>query len=118
MPARAPFWVATSILYVCLPATVVSSLHRLEFRSEHLFAIAMPWLQFALAWIVFAPIGRMRGWKAETTACLTLVAGLGNTSFLGFPILEFLIGREALPYGVIIDQMGTFLVLSTLGVAY
>src|SRR5690606_1397271 len=46
---------------------------------------------------------------------LILTAGLGNTSFVGFPLLEALYGPESIQWGVLIDQLGSFLVLSTLG---
>jgi len=45
-----------------------------------------------------------------------LVSGLGNTSFLGFPILELLYGKEALGTAFLIDQGGSFLLVSTVGV--
>ena len=40
---------------------------------------------------------------------------LGNTSFLGYPLTRALIGEHALPYAVIYDQFGAFLILSTFG---
>lgn len=47
---------------------------------------------------------------------LILTAGLANTSFLGIPILEALIGKEAVPVGILADQPGSFLVSATLGI--
>jgi predicted permease len=40
---------------------------------------------------------------------------LGNTSFLGLPVLNALRGPEAVEYGVLYDQAGSFLILSTYG---
>jgi predicted permease len=45
-----------------------------------------------------------------------LTAGLGNTSFVGFPLLESYLGKEALGFGIISDQFGTFLALSIPGI--
>jgi predicted permease len=45
---------------------------------------------------------------------LILTAGLGNTSFLGFPIIEALYGQEGMKTAILVDQPGTFVVLSTL----
>jgi predicted permease len=50
------------------------------------------------------------------TGCLILTAGLGNTSFLGFPIIEALYGQEGMKTAILVDQPGTFVVLSTLGI--
>jgi malate permease and related proteins len=44
-----------------------------------------------------------------------LSVALGNTSFLGYPITRTLIGEHALPYAVVYDQFGAFLMLSTFG---
>src|SRR5690606_10353459 len=40
---------------------------------------------------------------------------LGNTSYIGYPMVEALLGAQALPYAVVYDQFGTFVMLSTLG---
>jgi predicted permease len=50
-----------------------------------------------------------------TAACCILTAGLGNTSFVGFPLLKALYGQEALQYAILADQPGSFLLLSTFG---
>ena len=47
---------------------------------------------------------------------MIICAGLSNTSFLGFPIIEALYGEEGLKTAIIVDQPGSFVVLSTLGV--
>ena len=45
------------------------------------------------------------------------MAGLGNTSFVGLPMIETFYGAHEMPIGILIDQLGTYLVLSTLGIA-
>ena len=77
----------------------------------------MPWGVFAGAWLFFTRWGAWKGWTRETQGALILVAGLGNTSFVGFPLVEALYGREALGTAVLLDQLGSFLALSTVGVA-
>ena len=46
---------------------------------------------------------------------LVLTAGFANTSLVGFPVLEALLGPESLKPPSIISQIGSFLALSTLG---
>ncbi|MEY4505271.1 MAG: hypothetical protein RL154_1571, partial [Pseudomonadota bacterium] len=48
-------------------------------------------------------------------ACLLLVVPLGNTSFLGIPLIKSILGDESLSYILIYDQFGTFLAVSTFG---
>jgi predicted permease len=58
-------------------------------------------------------LGKKYGWSKKI-GCLILTAGLGNTSFLGFPIIEALYGQEGMKTAILVDQPGTFVVLSTL----
>ncbi|HEY5806477.1 MAG TPA: AEC family transporter, partial [Povalibacter sp.] len=46
---------------------------------------------------------------------LTLVCGLGNTSFIGFPMIEALRGQEGLKLALFADQAGVFLALGVGG---
>jgi len=47
-----------------------------------------------------------------------MVCGLGNTSFVGLPLIENYFGQEGVGIGIYVDQFGTFLVLSLLGIPY
>ena len=60
-------------------------------------------------------LGRAFGWRRDEVAVLMLCVALGNTSFIGFPMISALLGEQALPYAVVYDQFGTFLLLSTFG---
>jgi malate permease and related proteins len=48
-----------------------------------------------------------------TRSTLLIVVPLGNTSFLGFPAVEALLGVEHLPFAVVYDQLGSFLAIAT-----
>jgi malate permease and related proteins len=106
------------VIYLSLPALVLLQFPKLlksaELGSGLLLLAAMPWVVFALSWLVFTIVGK--GWPRATRGALILTAGLGNTSFVGFPMLEALIGPESLRYGVVVDQFGSFLVLSLVGI--
>ena len=47
---------------------------------------------------------------------LMLAGGLANTSFVGLPMIEAFFGAPSMATGILIDQLGTYLVLSTLGI--
>ena len=49
-------------------------------------------------------------------AVLLLCVPLGNTSFLGYPLTRAMLGEAALPFAVVYDQFGSFLMLSTWGI--
>jgi malate permease and related proteins len=46
-----------------------------------------------------------------------LTCGLFNSSFIGFPLIKALYGNDGLQIAIMVDQPGSFLVLSTLGIA-
>jgi len=45
-----------------------------------------------------------------------LTGGLANTSFVGLPMIEAHIGAHGMSYGIVIDQLGSYLALSTVGI--
>lgn len=104
------------VIYLSLPAVALYYVPKIPLSFFLLFPISLSWLSFILSFIIFGFLGKYLKWSDQLTGCLILTAGLGNTSFVGFPVLEALFGPEALATGVLIDQPGSFLVVSTLGV--
>jgi predicted permease len=85
--------------------------------KEIALAVLMPWILFLTACVFFWCIGKALNFQRSTTGALMLVGGLANTSFVGLPMIEAFYGTADLPIGILIDQLGTYLVLSTLGIA-
>jgi predicted permease len=104
------------IVQLALPALTLRTLHGFTFDASHLWPVLMPWLLFALGAGVFWLAGRWLGLSRASVGALTLVGGLGNTSFVGLPMIESLHGRDGLGLGLLIDQLGSYLALSTVGV--
>jgi malate permease and related proteins len=113
MPAAINFWV----LNVALPALVLVQVPRLPLDAALLFPALAPWAVLGGALLIFPWLGRRFGWTAGTVGALILTCGLGNTSFMGLPMIEALRGRDALGPAIIADQLGSFLALSTVGIA-
>lgn len=104
------------VLYICLPAAVLIFVPRLHLDASLLGVIATPWLLAAatvpLVWLGTRALGFGRGEHAVLLLCVAL----GNTSFVGYPMVRALLGDHALPYAVVYDQFGTFVLLSTFGI--
>jgi predicted permease len=119
-PHQTPQAFNAFIIYITLPALVLSQVPRmlvnLNFSGNWWLPVSMAWICFILSYFIFSFIGKKLGWKDANIGALILTAGLGNTSFVGIPLLEALIGKEAVPIGILADQPGSFLVLSTLGI--
>ena len=104
------------VIHVSLPALTLVYVHDLKLSAELLFPAAMAWLLFGVGCAFFWGVGRLLRLPSRTTGALTLVGGLGNTSFVGLPMIETYYGTRGLGVGILIDQAGTYLVLSTLGI--
>jgi len=102
-------------LYICLSAAVLRYGSKLELGPEILAVAAVPWGLGVIAFGVVLLLARYFQWSREVTAVLLLAVPLGNTSYLGYPLVEAMRGEQALPYAVIYDQFGAFLILSTYG---
>ena len=105
------------VLNIALPALVLDLMPRIHLDPHLWFPVDSMWLVFLGAWLLFALIGHYRGWSRGRIGALVLVSGLGNTSFMGYPMIEALRGKEGLSLAVIGDQVGTFVALAVGGVA-
>lgn len=103
------------VVNVGLPALTLLSIHRLAYEPALLYAVAMPWLLFLGGTAFFAVAARLLRLDRATLGGLILTCALGNTSFIGLPMIETFYGRDAMHLGLLIDQLGSYLVLSTLG---
>jgi hypothetical protein len=115
-PAATPAALNGFIIHISLPALTVLHIHSLTLDSSLLLTAGMAWLLFGCSWLLFGSAGKLFKLDRETTGALILVAGLGNTSFVGLPMIEAYFGKEFLGIGIIADQLGSFMVLSTLGI--
>ena len=114
-PADASKGLNGFIIYLALPAITLVYVPQLEWSWQLLLPALMSWIVFGLAWAGFHFLGKILRWDRATTGCVVLCCGLGNTSFVGFPLIEHFYGKEGLATAVLCDQPGAFLVLATLG---
>jgi hypothetical protein len=107
-------WINRWIICIALPAVSFKYLPYLQWSKEMILPVIAPVLVFlgGLMYIElytrFHPVDRL------SKGGLRLVTGLGNTSFIGFPLILAYFGEEYLSTGVICDQV-TFLLLSSAG---
>lgn len=116
MPEQTPVALNMFIIYVSLPAMVLNYLHGLDFRPLMFLPASMPWLTFGVSALFFVVAGKLLKLPRATVGSLILCGGLGNTSFFGFPMIEAFYGKQGIVHGIIIDQLGSFMAVSILGV--
>ena len=107
------------VIYVALPAAALQSVHGISIapRPDWWLAVATPWIGALLAIVLICPLSFALGWSRQRCGALLLAGGWGNTSFVGLPMLAALAGSEWIGLGVGIDLFGSYLALSTLGIA-
>lgn len=115
LPPSTPAVLNSFVVNIALPAIVLLHVHEMALTRRALYPAGMAWIVFTGCGIIIILFGRWLKWSRATIGALLLTACLGNTSFVGFPLLEALYGPSSLEAGVLADQAGTFLVLSTLG---
>ncbi len=103
------------VINIAFPALVLHLAPKLRFDAQLWFLIASLWFVFLGAWIFFDRLGRALHWTRARIGALILVCGLGNTSFIGFPMIEALRGQEGLTLAVFGDQAGCFVALAVGG---
>ena len=115
LPGNASDALNLVVLYICLPAAVLIYVPRLRLDPALAGIVATPWLLGLAAVALVAACNRWLGFRRDEYAVLLLCTVMGNTSYIGYPMVQALLGEQALPYAVVYDQLGTFMLLSTFG---
>ncbi|WP_298692785.1 AEC family transporter [uncultured Sulfuricurvum sp.] len=102
-------------IYISLPATVLLQVPKIHLDMSALGVILIPWLLLPIT--MWLAVVMTKNHPIHVRAALLLVLPLGNTSFVGIPIIHTLLGEQAIPYLLMYDQFGTFLMLSLYGSA-
>lgn len=114
-PQNTPIILNQFILYISLPAMALLQIPRLTLSFEVLIPVVVAWLVMALSALVIYYLSKLFKFSREVTGSLMLVGVLSNTSFVGIPIIQAYLGDSALPYVLMYDQLGSFIMLSTYG---
>ena len=115
-PVEAPKALNAYLIYVVLPAVSLLHISKLNLGLELLLPVSVGWIIFTITWILFGYLGKRFHWDEKTIGCLIICGGLSNTGFIGYPVIEAIYGAEGLKIAVLIDQTGSFLVVSSLAI--
>ena len=117
LPREAAKPLNTIIVWVALPALVFQAVHPAHLEVAFLGVVAIAWVVALVGMGVAWVIGRTLRLPAPVLGGFMLVCGLGNTGYLGYPIVSSLLGKAALVPAVFYDVFGTVGVLLTAGIA-
>ena len=115
-PDNAPKTFNAYLIYIVLPAIALLYIPRIAISTELILPVLVAWIGFFMSWAFFSQLGKIKKWDRGTTGCLIITAGLANTSFIGIPIIEALYGAEGLKIAILIDQPGSFILVSSFAI--
>src|SRR6185369_12213613 len=101
------------VIDICVPATVLRLVPKMSVSPALAVLIVVPWAMAGLAYLSARLAQRLLALDESNTTALFLATALANTSFLGFPLCSGLLGESSLPFAAVYDQLGSFLILST-----
>jgi len=116
LPEQAPAALNFYVIYVALPAMVLTEIPKLTLDQQALLPIVSTWVVMILTMLLIWSTARWRGWSRPVTGAMMLVIPLGNTAFVGIPLIQALMPPEAIPYAILYDQFGTVIALNTYGI--
>jgi len=103
------------VINLSLPAMVLYQIPKLQFDINLISYVIIPWsiliFSVLLLWLLFKIVEVEKGIRGS----LYLLIPLGNTSFVGIPMIEAFYGESYIPQALIYDQFGTFLIFATYG---
>lgn len=105
----------TVVIYVSLPALILYRIPGLTVSTDVLVPIVIPWVMLAFGAGMVHLFSQLFSWDRRTKALLLLIVPLGNTSFLGIPMVEAFFGDFGVQFALLYDQFGSFLALATYG---
>jgi len=103
------------VIYVCMPALILELVPKLTLHRGLLVLVAVPWLLLLVSVPLVLAASRALRLSREATGALLLCVPVGNTSFLGYPMVGALLGEPAVRLAVVYDQLGSFLIVATWG---
>ncbi|EDP75455.1 AEC family transporter [Hydrogenivirga sp. 128-5-R1-1] len=103
------------VIYFSLPALVFGKVREVELTADAVGVVLSAWLVILFSLLISFIVGRLLQMEDRTLKAFVLVSSFGNTAFMGYPFTFALFGDEGLRYAVLYDQLGSFLLVVSVG---
>jgi predicted permease len=104
------------VIYFALPILAFKEGHQIKLGLEVIKISSLAWASIVLCMSVAYIIARLYKLSNKDLRTFLLVSSFGNTAFLGYPYASSYFGQEGLQIAIIYDNLGSFLMVSFLGV--
>lgn len=112
LPDKAPLYINKFIINCALPAVILLKLPQLTLDKNALLPMLAPWaLACMLSAIIFF-LARRLYWSREIVGAVLILSLYANSSYLGFPMVRAFFGDEGMPYAIMFDQLGNFIMFA------
>lgn len=101
------------IIYVALTSIIFLNVPTLEFTLNALLPTLVAWSWLTLSAGLVLWCSKKLNLKRDIVGAMLLLVPLGNTSFIGYPMVSAFFDQTVLGYAIFYDQLGSFLGLST-----
>lgn len=108
LPTGTSDWINGFVMNIALPAMIVLRMHGLELNRTALVPIALAWCVILSSALLVIWLSRRLRWPPNVTGAMLLIVPLGNTAYLGLPLIDAFTDGAALPYAILYDQIGNF----------
>ena len=115
LPSDAHKSVNAWVINIALPALTLRYVPEIQWSAQLLLPIIGPIVVWLGAWLFVNLYDGKKRIPAKSRTALRVTSGLGNTAFLGFPMIAAFFGESEIHHAVVFDQI-TFLLFSSLGV--
>lgn len=102
-------------LYISLPALILLKIPELTLGHETLVVALVPWAMLLVSVALILLAAWKFGWSRSKTGVLLLVVPVGNTSFMGVPMVNAYFGSQGIPYLIVYDQVNTVMIFALFG---
>lgn len=104
------------VMYFALPILAFKTGHQIKLGLEVIKISSLAWASIVLCMSVAYIIARLYKLSNKDLRTFLLVSSFGNTAFLGYSYAFSYFGQEGLQIAIIYDNLGSFLMVSFLGV--
>lgn len=113
VPQVIPQKINKAVIHFIFPAIILLNIPTLQFQTEFLFLITAPWMIVCLSAVVLLLVNRRLQWNKEVLCACLILAAVGNTGNLGYPMLKAFFTDQQAAMGIVFDQLGSFIALCT-----
>ncbi|HET8711725.1 MAG TPA: AEC family transporter [Spongiibacteraceae bacterium] len=113
LPEKAPLYINQFIINCALPAVILLKLPQLTLDKNALLPMLAPWSLALVLSIGIVFLARRLKWPRELLGAVLILSIYGNSSYFGFPMVRAFFGDTGMPYAIVFDQLGNFIMLAT-----